>query len=88
MTKNKDTNKPEADSLYFLKILMYFLVGAIWLRVSFTTTPIPIGLVIGLIFVSHEHFQIDRKVEYAILLIAAILSLVAPVGIVLDATNI
>ncbi len=88
MVKSKQTNKQEPDSLYFLKILMYFLVGAIWLKVGFINLPVPVGLILGLIFASHDHFQIDRKIEYAILLIAAILSLVAPIGIVLDATNI
>lgn len=83
MSTNTKTPR-EADSVYFLKILLYFLVGAIWLRLTFIDVPIPIGLAVGLLFASHEHFQIDRKIEYAILLIATIVSLVAPVGIVLE----
>lgn len=85
--KAKTTNQ-EPDSLYFLKLLLYFIIGGLWLRVGGLGMPLPVGLVLGLLFASHEHFQIDRKIEYAILLIAAILSLVAPIGIVIDATGL
>ncbi|MEX0748666.1 MAG: hypothetical protein WD467_03895 [Candidatus Saccharimonadales bacterium] len=76
----------EADSVYFLKLLLFFILGAIWLYLPFTSVPLPIGFVLGVLFARHDHFQVDRKIEYAILLVAAILSLVAPIGIVLDAT--
>jgi hypothetical protein len=84
MTKTKKTEK---DSVYFLKILLFFIIGSLWIHVgSFKILPginsLPVGLVLGLLFAHHEHFQIDRKVEYAILLAAAILSFVAPVGVV------
>lgn len=84
MSTKKTAQPRETDSVYFLKILLFFLVGSIWLRLTFIDIPIPVGLAVGLLFASHEHFQIDRKIEYAILLIATILSLVAPVGIVLE----
>ena len=44
---------------------------------------LPIGLIIGLIFASHDHFKIDRKIEFAILLISAVLSFFVPSGIIL-----
>ena len=43
---------------------------------------IPIGLMVGVMFAAHDHFQIDRKIELAILLGASILSFVAPIGAV------
>jgi ethanolamine transporter EutH len=81
------TNEP--DSLYFLKILMFFLIGSIWVRfVHFNPLPginsLPVGLIVGLIFASHDHFQIDRKIEYLVLLIAALLSFIAPIGLVAE----
>jgi hypothetical protein len=90
MARKKPVKKVrrEADSTYFLKILLFFIIGSIWVR--FTTIEVlpgvnglPLGLGLGLLFAMHDHFQIDRKIEYAILLSAALVSYVAPVGIVL-----
>jgi len=90
MAKRKQKKlKPEPDAVYFLKILMFFIVGSIWLRsASYDILPglngIPVGLLIGLLFASHDHFQIDKKIEYAVLLAACILSYVAPIGVVIE----
>ena len=70
----KKTEKVEADSVYFLKLLLYFTVGTIWLKVNGRTV-FPVGLVLGIIFSAHDHFRIDRKIEYAVLLVAALLGL-------------
>jgi hypothetical protein len=84
----KQTNEP--DSKYFLKLVLYVMAGSFWLRLG---TPIqigdwsinafPIGLLIGLLFAHHENFQLDRKIEYAVLLIATIASFFLPTGIIL-----
>ncbi len=73
MAKKKSTGV-EADSVYFLKLLLYFTVGTIWLKIDGRTV-FPVGLVLGIIFSMHEHFRIDRKIEYAVLLVAALLGL-------------
>lgn len=88
--KNTKAAQGEPDSAYFLKIVLYIVLGAVWVRFA---TPIeigsimlhglPIGLLIGLLFASHDHFQVDRKIEYAVLIIAAILSFFLPTGILL-----
>lgn len=93
MAKQKTTQKTlkdEPDSLYFLKLVLYVLLGSFWLKFStplqigdFALYAFPVGLLFGLLFASHEHFQIDRKVEYAILLVMTIISLFLPVGIIL-----
>lgn len=83
MGKTKNTQS-EADSTYFLKILLFFVVGAIWINVTAWNTALPVGLVLGLLFASHDHFQIDRKIEYVVLLAAATISYVAPIGIVVQ----
>lgn len=88
MTKQKrKSKKNETDSAYLLKIVLYFIVGTFWVRIinidagPFKDLSLPLGLVIGVSFASHEHFQIDRKLEYAILLVATFISFYLPVGI-------
>lgn len=74
--KTKNSRRParESDSTYFLKLVLFFVCGAQWLFLK-STVPLPLGLAVGLLFASHEHFQIDRKIEYAILLVAAALGI-------------
>jgi hypothetical protein len=74
MSKKKAVAK-EADSVYFLKILMYFVFGTIWIKYNGIVI-FPIGLVLGALMAQHDHFAIDRKVEYAILIIAALMGLI------------
>lgn len=100
MTKTKQTKKhrpsprgraglvkKEADSSYFLKLLLYFILGTLWVRLlnievgPFQHLSLPLGLVVGLWFASHDKFQIDRKIEYAVLLVATFLSFYLPVGV-------
>ena len=73
-SRSKKSTKPETNSAYFLKILIYFILGLIWIKINGRLL-IPIGLIVGLIFSTHEHFQIDRKIEYAVLLIATLVGL-------------
>ncbi|MFI5240259.1 MAG: hypothetical protein ACHQUB_00935 [Candidatus Saccharimonadia bacterium] len=69
----KKKHVEESSSVYFLKILLYFILGTIWIKYNGRIV-FPVGLLLGLLFSSHEHFQIDRKVEYAVLLISALLA--------------
>ena len=68
--------KQELDSVFFLKIVMYLVLGSAYVRLvnpSLTEQiPIPVGLLLGLVFVSHDHFRIDRKIEISVLLVAAL----------------
>ena len=82
--------KLEPDSLYFLKLVLYVIMGSIWLRFSnpiqlgdFYINALPLGLLAGLIFAHHDHFQLDRKIEYAVLLVATIVSFFLPTGIII-----
>lgn len=87
-TKNTAT---EGDSAYFFKLVLFVILGSLWLKFSepitlagnFQLLGLPIGLIIGLIFASQDHFQVDRKIEYAILMVMTIVSLFLPVGIIL-----
>ena len=74
----------ELDTVYLLKLVLYLVLGSQWLRiqsVSGNVIPLPIGFMLGLYFASHEHFQIDRKIEYAILILAMFISFWLPIGI-------
>lgn len=86
----KSTSSQESDSAYFLKLVLYVVLGTLWLKFQsplvigdFLFTGVPIGLLIGLLFASHDHFQVDRKIEYAILIIMTIVSYFLPAGIIL-----
>ena len=83
MNKRK-TKKHETDGEYFLKLVLYFLLGCLWIQFGGTNgVALPVGLALGILFASHDHFKIDRKVELAVLLIATILSYIAPIGFIL-----
>jgi len=74
MTKATRAKTPrEGDSAYFLKILLYFVLSTIWIKHNGYLV-FPLGLALGLIFSRSDHFAIDRKIEYAILIIGTLLS--------------
>ena len=70
----KATNATETDNSYFLKILIYIVLGTIGIKFNGYLV-LPAGLLLGIAIAQKDHFAIDRKVEYAILLIAAIIGL-------------
>jgi hypothetical protein len=72
----KKAGSKEPDSIYFLKILIYFVLGTIWIKYDGYVV-FPLGLLIGILIAQKDHFAIDRKMEYAILLISAIIGLLA-----------
>lgn len=87
MAKEQTT---EPDSVYFLKLVLFVMAGSFWLRLGaplqigdWQVNALPVGFVIGLLFASHDHFKIDRKIEYAVLLIATIAGFFLPTGIIL-----
>lgn len=77
--------KKEADGVYLLKLVLYLILGSQWVRITdpelTKQIALPMGLFIGLLFTRHEHFQIDRKIEYAILLISCLVGFWAQTGI-------
>jgi hypothetical protein len=82
--KRKNNKNNESDSEYMLKLIMYLIVGSLWLKVTTaggSQLPLPIGFLIGLLFASHERFRIDRKIEYAVLLVAMLLGFWLPIGV-------
>lgn len=81
MAKRKTKSYEEA---YFLKLVLFLVLGSMWLKVSDGQSwqiPIPVGFILGMALAMHDHFQIDRKIEYAILLVAMFIGFWAPIGI-------
>lgn len=74
----------DMDGIYLLKIVLYVILGSLWLKASNGSTidiGLPVGFIVGCIFASHEHFRIDRKIEYAVLLVAMLFGYFAPYGL-------
>lgn len=73
------------EGVYFLKMVLYLLVGSLWLKIGFSSTssylPLPIGLAVGLLFTTRERTRIDRKITGAILLVAMLVGYFAPYGL-------
>jgi hypothetical protein len=66
----------EYDSVYFLKILVYLILGSVWATNSGGGRILPLGIIVGAVIAQHDKLQIDRKIEYAMLLIGSVLGLV------------
>lgn len=84
MVKAKKKTAKESDGTFFLKLVLYTVMGSQWLWLvadDGTHLPLPLGLALGLFFASHEHFKIDRKIEFAVLLVAALIAYWGQVGI-------
>ena len=88
MARQHPKQQSEPDSVFVMKVILFFLLGSLWVRFEASifgadSIALPVGLLIGLYFAHHDHFQIDKKIEYVVLLIATLLSFVAPIGFVL-----
>lgn len=73
--KVKKSSARETDDAYFLKILIYFVLGTIWFKYNGYVV-FPAGMILGIIVAQKDHFSIDRRIEYAILLISAVIGLI------------
>lgn len=77
----------QADGVYLLKLVLYAILGTQWLWFTTqagTRIPLPVGFILGVAFALHDHFQIDRKVEYGILIAATLIGYLAHVGVVVS----
>ena len=88
--KPKQAVVEERDSIYFLKLVLYIVLGTIWLKFSdpiivggIPLAGVPVGLLIGLLIASHDKLQIDRKIEYAVIIVMTVISYFLPAGIIL-----
>ena len=80
----KKVRAAESDNAYVLKLIMYLIISAQWMRITKGDTwqiPIPYGALVALVFASHEHFKIDRKIEYAVIIVAMFVGFWIPPGL-------
>jgi hypothetical protein len=89
-TNRKKSIQTETDSAFFLKLVVYVVLGSFWLKFatplsigSLVFNGLPVGLLLGVLLASHDQFQVDRKIEYAVLIVVTILSYFAPSGILI-----
>jgi len=88
---DSDERVYETDGTYFLKLVVFVLLGTLWLKLKepilwlgVPLNGIPLGLFIGLILISTiEKHQSDRKIWYAAILIVTIICYFVPAGIVI-----
>lgn len=83
-SNRKKPQATEADSRYILKLALYLIVGSLWLKITPANggqIPIPVGFMIGALFAMRDSFQLDRKIEYALLLVAMFIGFWLPIGI-------
>ena len=85
-TKKASThvNTHESDGAYFLKLVLFLILSSLWLRIEFTDgslLPLPVGAAIAVLYAMHDHFQIDRKIELALILVGMFISFWLPIGI-------
>jgi len=81
----------ETDGTYFLKLVVFVLLGTLWLKfqqplewLGIPIHGIPVGMLVGLVFVKQfEKMQSDRKIWYAILVVVTIICYFVPAGIVI-----
>lgn len=76
--------RTETDGAYFLKLVLFLILSSLWLRFQTTNNtviPIPVGALIAIFYALHDHFQIDRKIELALILVGMFISFWLPVGI-------
>lgn len=84
VAKKVRVSKPrDNDSTYFIKLVLYLVVSTLWIRIESgdSVLPLPIGAFIALMFAFHEKFQIDRKIELALILIGMFISFWLPIGL-------
>jgi hypothetical protein len=82
--KNRKSLIKDSDEEFFLKLVMFLVFGSLWLRIERFPEwqlPIPFGLLLGLWFASRDHFAINRKIEYAVLLLACLFGFWLPIGV-------
>lgn len=80
----------ETDGLYLFKLILVILLGSFWVKFGepvvwshITVYAVPVGVMVGLVLIrTLEHFQTDRKIWYAILIMIGIISALSPAGIV------
>lgn len=81
----------ETDSSFFLKLVVFVVLSALWLRLKeplelgpLSVQAVPVGLLVALALVLKiEKYQFNRKIWYVTLILMAILTSFTPVGVMI-----
>lgn len=81
----------ENDAAFFLKLVIFIILSALWLRLEqplilgpIAIHAVPVGLVVALLVMLRiETYQFNRKIWYVTLVLMAILTSFAPVGVMI-----
>ena len=82
--KAKAAKKQSSDDAYLLKLIMYLIISSQWILITREMSwqiPIPYGALVALLFARHEHFRTDRRIEYAVILVAMFVGFWVPAGL-------
>jgi hypothetical protein len=71
----KKSSAKETDSVYFLKMLIYFVLGTIWVKHNGYVI-LPVGAILGVVLAQKDHFATDRRHEYPMLIVSAVIGLI------------
>jgi hypothetical protein len=62
------------DAFFLIKAALYLLLGTVWIAFGGHRW-VPIGVIVGFAFSQIEILRLDRKIEYALLVVGALLGL-------------
>ena len=90
-SRNGNERIYERESVFFLKLVIFILLSALWLRLKdplifgpIVIHAFPVGLIVALLLVLKiEKYQFNRKIWYSALIIMAILTSFTPVGVMI-----
>lgn len=74
MKTYKNKRSLTSDVIFLVKAALYLLLGTVWISFGGHRW-IPIGVIAGFVFSQVEFLRIDRKIEYALLVVGALLGL-------------
>lgn len=69
------TSTGELDAIYILKLTILLILSSTWVHIGLgsgntRTSSWPLGAVVAIALAMHDRFKIDRKIEYALILLA------------------
>jgi hypothetical protein len=74
MTTPKRKHSFSQDLAFLIKAALYLLLGTVWIAFGGHRL-LPIGVIVGFAFSQIEFLRIDRKIEYALLVVGALFGL-------------
>lgn len=89
-TRKGNERQYEREGVFFLKLAVFVVLSAFWLRLSqplelgpIVIQAIPVGLLLSLLLVLKiEKYQFNRKIWYVMLVLMAVLTSFTPVGVI------